>query len=172
MRRAALVGFLCFHVFAISVASLHKQDPHSLTRALRTVFLPLVRPYLLATGTWQQWNLFAPDPLRTAWELRIVGKSTERKDRELLALAPSTLSPFRRAKGLKLLRSLAVDDHLLEIFLRAQCRLSGETLQEVTLTLSSTSLPTTEDLKAKGGWKEFHREWQTRNLGPIRCITL
>jgi hypothetical protein len=56
-KRAAISAFLLFHICAISVWCLPFRLPAS------TAFKGLIRPYMLWSGLFQNWNMFAPDPL-------------------------------------------------------------------------------------------------------------
>jgi hypothetical protein len=42
--------------------------------ALRDRIAPLVGPYLLATGQWQHWGMFAPDPARDTLATEIMAR--------------------------------------------------------------------------------------------------
>ena len=153
----------------MAVAAIPKQDPHALTQAFRTILFPLVRPYILSTSQWQQWNLFAPDPLRESGTMRITGEKADGTRVTLATLGPETVSFFRRAKELKLLRKILEDDQLLHAFALAQCRLPGESLASITLEVATRRTPSPEEVHAAGGWKNIERHEGTRTAGPFPC---
>jgi hypothetical protein len=54
--RLALTTFIIFHLAAITAWSLQSDSP------LIQNFNKLIRPYMLWTGLFQNWDMFAPDP--------------------------------------------------------------------------------------------------------------
>ena len=54
--RVALSAFILFHLLAITAWSLHSDSP------LVQNFTNAIRPYMLWTGLFQNWDMFAPDP--------------------------------------------------------------------------------------------------------------
>jgi len=57
MGRVLLNAFILFHIVSILCWSLPTQP-----RIVRA-YNRLVKPYMLGSGLWQGWNMFAPDPL-------------------------------------------------------------------------------------------------------------
>lgn len=57
LQRAALSAFLAFHLVGV-IAWLMPPC------AIRDRVAPVVGPYLLGTGQWQHWGMFAPEPAR------------------------------------------------------------------------------------------------------------
>jgi hypothetical protein len=59
IRRGAVSAFLLFHLAALVAWNL----PPS---ALQARIVPWFRAYMLPTGLWQNWTMFAPNPMRHA----------------------------------------------------------------------------------------------------------
>jgi len=62
--KTAVALFVLIHMGAVLVFSIPSEAKAPLAGYLRDTVRPRVAPYLLATSQWQEWNLFAPDPLR------------------------------------------------------------------------------------------------------------
>src|SRR5690242_15209139 len=58
VKRAALTGFIAFHLFTILCWAVPSESP--LANACRS----FVRPYVLWAGLFQKWQMFAPNPMR------------------------------------------------------------------------------------------------------------
>ena len=56
MKRVVISAFLAFHIIAITSWCMPIDSP------LRAAFTSVVRPYLLWSGLFQSWNMFAPTP--------------------------------------------------------------------------------------------------------------
>ena len=69
--RTAIILFCLWHMAAIGLYALPSEAHDPLTETLRSHALPIVRPYVLLTSQWQQWNLFSPNPLRRVTTYRI-----------------------------------------------------------------------------------------------------
>jgi hypothetical protein len=67
LRRAALSALIAAHLIAV-VAWLLPPC------ALRERVAPAVAPYLLATGQWQHWGMFAPEPARDTLALEVMAR--------------------------------------------------------------------------------------------------
>lgn len=123
LSQVFIIAFCLFHIAAVAVYSLPDAARDSVTNALRTL-QPYVRPYILLTSQWQQWNLFSPDPLR-----RTVTYAVEREQQgmwaEIAVFDPRSVSIFRHATEFKFLGRLLEGGKdqlpLIEHFLRAQC---------------------------------------------------
>ncbi len=62
--RLGVSAFVAFHVSAISVWTLPDCAIKERTR-------PIFRYYVLPTGMWQWWAIFAPDPIKNTLELSV-----------------------------------------------------------------------------------------------------
>src|SRR3989338_8562400 len=69
LKRTVIILFCIYHMAAVGLFSIPMED--AAMQPLRQTVLPYIRPYLLVTSQWQQWNLFAPDPLRRVTEFAI-----------------------------------------------------------------------------------------------------
>ncbi len=69
----------------------------------------LTRPYIMITSQWQQWNMFAPDPLRRVSGLEFeVQRAGEWQP--YLLLNADTIQWWRRAHFLKIARRMTEED--------------------------------------------------------------
>jgi len=100
LREPLIALFVLWHGFAIGTYTipLDAHDPFS--EGFRRTFLPLVRPYILLTSQWQQWNLFAPDPLRSVVTYE-VQKRTALGWETLEKIEPGTYPWWRHAAQFK-----------------------------------------------------------------------
>lgn len=62
--KAAVALFCAWHMAAIGVYTIPGEARDSVSRWLMDNAVPRVSHYVLLTSQWQQWNLFAPNPLR------------------------------------------------------------------------------------------------------------
>lgn len=63
VKRWAISAFLLLHLAALAVWNF----PNC---AIRARLLPTFATYMLPTGLWQNWTMFAPDPMRHAFMLQ------------------------------------------------------------------------------------------------------
>ncbi len=109
---------------SVAVYALPWEAQGSLTSAVRAVLLPAMRPYILLTSQWQQWNLFSPNPLQ-----RVVTYEVQMDDGDrwttVRTIAPDFISTFRHATEFKFLgRILEGNDMMFPVvdrFLQAEC---------------------------------------------------
>src|SRR5687768_11713294 len=96
LKRSAIISFVLWHMFAVVVYALPHDADDRLNTWIRSELKPIVRPYILLTSQWQQWNLFSPDPLR-----RVTAYDIQRNDREgwttIKVIDWNTLSAARQA---------------------------------------------------------------------------
>ena len=104
LSQTFIIVFCLFHMIAVAVYSLPDAARDEVTYALRRLG-PVIRPYMLLTSQWQQWNLFSPDPLQRSVTYRI-----EKEDKKgwsaVTTVDPRTASVFRRAAEFKVLNRL------------------------------------------------------------------
>mgnify|MGYP003340480281 CR=1 FL=1 len=103
--RFFLFLFFCLHILAVSVAAIprHADDPFS--RTVRSVWSPLSHPYVTLTGQWQNWGLFAPDPLERAIEYHIDVVEGQMRI-GTITLGPDSILRRRRTNLLKIMRQM------------------------------------------------------------------
>ncbi len=63
IRRWAVSAFLLFHLSALTVWNIP-------ICAIRNRLVTSFAPYMMPTGLWQNWTMFAPDPMRHAFMLQ------------------------------------------------------------------------------------------------------
>ncbi len=119
-----IIAFCVWHMAAVGIYSVPESVADPSLNNLRNAFVPFIRPYLLLTSQWQQWNLFSPDPLRRVVEYHI---EQARSDRWVTVnvIAPRTLAWWRNADELKMMNNLENDDqNTLQLriqYLKNQC---------------------------------------------------
>lgn len=64
LMQIGIVLFCLWQMFAVAVYAIPREAMDNFSIAMRTLLIPVVTPYMLATSQWQLWNLFSPDPLR------------------------------------------------------------------------------------------------------------
>lgn len=62
--KTAIALFCVWHMAAIGIYSIPGDSQATVATWLRNNALPRVSHYVLLSSQWQQWNLFAPNPLR------------------------------------------------------------------------------------------------------------
>ncbi|MBI3331662.1 hypothetical protein HYZ99_01745 [Candidatus Peregrinibacteria bacterium] len=103
--RWIVILFCIWHGSAIAFYSLPPDTESATLNEIRRVTIRLFRPYMLATSQWQQWNLFAPNPLRRV--VRYVIQVRQANTWKTIAVLDSgTIEWWRDADELKLLRRL------------------------------------------------------------------
>jgi hypothetical protein len=121
--RPLLILFLLWHMAAVAAWSVPEVASDPVARFVRATVTPLVRPYILLTSQWQQWNLLAPDPPSTTFALLLI--VTEGKSVRRIAFPPAELNRFTRWNERNVLGNILDDGQgnqpLLESYLRSLC---------------------------------------------------
>ncbi len=124
MKKLVILIFFSLQALSIGIGSIPGGAKDPLSAALKLSFEPLTRPYLLFTGQWQNWNLFAPDPLRESLTFDIDFLQDEKKMASV-PLAPESIPWMQRTYLLKIMRHLWNDGEmypaLRKEFLRSLC---------------------------------------------------
>lgn len=124
LPRAAIILFCLWQIAAVGAYALPDAAKDPLAVWLRGNVQPIVRPYILLTSQWQQWNIFSPDPLQ-----RVTTYSVEVDHGDawgtLQTWSPQTVSALQHAHIFKMLGRLLEGTSptlpLIEHFLRVQC---------------------------------------------------
>ncbi|MBI3893013.1 MAG: hypothetical protein HY303_15955 [Candidatus Wallbacteria bacterium] len=88
--KALLSGWLAWHLMAIALAAIPLPEP------ARARLLPLVKPYLLWTGCWELWDMFAPNPPDWNTRLEAVVTFQDGSQSTFDFARPELLPPARR----------------------------------------------------------------------------
>ncbi len=62
--KCVVIAFVLWHMFAVAVYAIPSDAQDRFAKFTQSTLLPKVTTYILFTSQWQQWNLFAPDPIR------------------------------------------------------------------------------------------------------------
>lgn len=162
--RALLALALLWHTAAVTAYAL--DLPMTLRRA--------TDPYMLLTGQWQRWNMFAPDPetrvARYALEHRVAGMGAW----ETLETAdPARLPGTRRPSSLKLmadlLASLPRTEPVVRRLLDRACTAHGlPPGRPVRFVEWVSSLPDDGAARTAAQWREIGA---ARTFLPDRSVT-
>lgn len=134
--RLAILAFCAWHMLSVS---LYLMPPIGVLSPLQSV----TKPYVLLLSQWQQWNIFAPDPLRTSTVYRIE-TSDAGTWKTIRTIDAKTFAWYERAKELKILERLEDGwDKLLPSYLASLCPSLHADAAEKTIRLigSSETLP-------------------------------
>jgi hypothetical protein len=175
LRHALIILFCLFHMAAVAAYAIPSPAADRFSSWIRTRITPKVRPYLLVTSQWQQWNMFSPDPIRVVTRYVI-----ERRDGdawiEHRAIDADSVSWWRHAASMKALDRLLEQKPSLvplrEYFLRFFCAdeelASGGALRLVYLT---SFIPYHRKLQTISWWRAWKPEWTSTADVEISCAT-
>lgn len=171
--RLLLAAFCVWHMAAVALYALPAVARDPLTLSLRRTLLPIVRPYVLLTSQWQQWDLFSPDPLGRVTTYAVDAERDGAWQR-IETITPSTYSVFRHGTQFKLLMRLledyAAQSLLTERFLQSTCTqhaLAPGT--RVRLAYLWYLLPMTDLPLSLGAWERFAPAVNTFTGSEVLC---
>lgn len=105
MKKTIVIAFFFLHALSLGIGSIPSGAKDPLSEGIRMFFSPVTNLYLNATGQWQNWNLFAPDPARNTLTFEIdLTEGGMRKG--TVALTPQGIPWMRRTALLKIMRQL------------------------------------------------------------------
>ena len=172
LKRTVIILFCIYHMAAVGLFSIPMED--AAMQPLRQTVLPYIHPYLLITSQWQQWNMFAPDPLRRVTEFAI-----EMRQGGAWVLSesinPKTIPWWRDDDELKLLRHLEIGEEKMEPlrlrYLEMHCREknfpAGTTLRLMVhwyiIQKPPFALPVDK-------WGVVSPTWHTKSAGEFTCL--
>jgi hypothetical protein len=106
LRTFAKVGvalFCVWHMAAVGLYSIPGDAKDPVAAWLCAHAVPRVTKYLLLTSQWQQWNLFAPNPLRRIVFYRVETSNADGDWAYVASVNADTYGPWRHAVRFKLL---------------------------------------------------------------------
>ena len=103
--RWIIILFCVWHATAVALYSLPPDAKNPLIVSLRNNGMRIFRPYVLLTSQWQQWNLFAPDPLRRVVRYFVEIRIDDRWE-TFAVLDSRTIAWWRDGDELKMLRRM------------------------------------------------------------------
>ncbi len=101
--KAAIAVFCVWHVAAVGLYSIPGDAKDPVATFLRAHATPRVTPYVLVTSQWQQWNLFAPNPLRRIIFYRVEKQNAVGDWSYVASINDHTYSYWRHSVHFKLL---------------------------------------------------------------------
>lgn len=158
--KTAVVLFVAFHMGAVLAFSLPADARDPISRSIRSALRPRIAPYMLVTSQWQEWNLFAPDPLRAVQSYSVDAEDGVRW-KTVADIGPGTFPWWRHATYAKLLPAILKKerndfDVFRERFLQMMCNDLGipdGTL--VRLRENEYVLPYLEGHEGNGWWESW-----------------
>lgn len=101
--KTGIALFCIWHMAAIGAYSIPSDARDRFSTWMRGHVIPVVTPYVLQTSQWQQWNLFAPNPLRRIVFYRVDRQTDGGGWTEAAAINRTTYGTWRHAVRFKLL---------------------------------------------------------------------
>lgn len=168
--KIAIVLFCVWHMFAVAIYIIPDEADGTIPAFLKTEILPYVRPYILMTSQWQQWNIFAPDPIRRVsfYEIDVLQNGRWEAG---LRIDRSTYSWRNRAKEFKIIRRTNENgDEAAKNYLTSLCR-DGTFGEGTTVRMVEDFyvLPTGKELTSMDGWSHFTPIHEGKELATITC---
>lgn len=124
--RPVLLAFLLWHMAAVAFYALPPGGQALFPQSVRSWLGERVRPYVFTLSQWQQWNIFAPDPLRrvSRYVVETQADAGSPWTRVEDLLPPGRFSPFEHSMRMKFYGELFEQDGrepLVERFLQRYC---------------------------------------------------
>jgi hypothetical protein len=101
--KVSVALFCAWHMVAVGLYTIPAESTDRLSRWIADNATPHVTKYMLITSQWQQWNLFAPDPLRRIVFYRIETQNAEGGWAYVGSVNRQTYGGLRHAVRFKLL---------------------------------------------------------------------
>lgn len=100
--KVMVIAAVVWHMFAVFIYAIPSDAQDRFAKFTQSALLPYVTDYILYTSQWQQWNLFAPDPIRrvTYYQLQT---STPSGWRDVVTFQPGSFPWWQHANRFKLL---------------------------------------------------------------------
>lgn len=159
--------FFFWHAVSIALYAIPSLAGDPLSNFLRLQAVPIVRSYILWTSQWQQWNLFAPDPLR-----RVTHYHLQRLDLvsdawiDVAIFRPGSFLWWKHATRFKILdrifdleerdRKIPLQKH----FLQKMCReFNLPPLTSIRILFRYYVIPQTPKLTSFSWWRTWQPTW-------------
>ena len=173
LKQIGIVIFCLWHMAAVAVYALPWEATDPVTVWSNAHVLPIVKPYILWTSQWQQWNLFSPDP-KGAYSLFRIEAADGPTWNIVESLAPADFTFLDRCDELKVLRRLEETDNnwqeLRDRYLQNACaRLNLAAGTPVRMMAKSTHLPRTRAPLLS--WQEWEPDWYEWQVASAFCAT-
>lgn len=167
LRHTFIPLFCLWHMFAVSAYVIPISRPGGMGSIGQTLH-DVSAPYVLALSQWQQWNLFAPDPIRRV-SLYSIDMDVGNQWIPTPLVDPTTRPFYEYAKLMKVLGRLETTHHsLVNSFLLYECRnLEGSDNHRLRLRIDVFNLPSNLiDLRQRRGTSPTTSQ---RIAGTVLC---
>ena len=173
LRKLVIIPFFFFHAIAVGAYSVPRETEDAFSVWTRGNLVPIVQPYLFWTSQWQQWNLFAPNPLRRVTRYTI----EERRGntwQQIALLSYDTIPWWRDADELKILRHTEQSGELWKelqrAYLAVECRdralAPGTALR---MAYHSAIIPYLAEPRPIDDWLRWNPSWETEHGVSFYC---
>ena len=100
--KCCVAAFVTWHMFAVGVYAVPGAAEDRFAKFAQSTLLPRVSTYILLSSQWQQWNLFAPDPIRRITYYRFEQDTPDGWE-EVVTLQPGSYPWWLHATRFKIL---------------------------------------------------------------------
>ncbi|MBI3336239.1 hypothetical protein HYZ98_01585 [Candidatus Peregrinibacteria bacterium] len=169
--------FFFWHAGAVAIYAIPSIVSDPVSVFLRSHASSIVRPYVLLTSQWQQWNLFAPDPLR-----RVTHYHFQRLDPvrdvwvDIAVFRPGAFLWWKHATRFKILdRVFDLDERdrktpLQKHFLEKMCReFNLPSSTSVRMLHRYYVIPHIPELTSFSWWRTWQPAWSFMEGTSLSC---
>lgn len=108
--KTGIALFCLWHMIGVGVFSLPVDSKNVVKEWMFAHVAPITRPYMLITSQWQQWNLFAPNPLRRIVFYRIERENIDGEWAYVDSINQTSFTPWRHSVRFKLYSQVLEED--------------------------------------------------------------
>lgn len=174
--KTGIALFCVWHMAAIGLYSLPGDANDRVSRWLNDNVTGHVVPYMLMTSQWQQWNLFAPNPLRRIVFYRVETENAQGNWAYVASVNDKTYSTWRHAVRFKLLGQALEEDtdrpELAERTAQIFCREFGlDPDAGIRIWHEVTVIPYVHPSPSKAWWNSWKPQFESTLAIETRCAS-
>lgn len=177
LRTFAKVGIALFCAWHMAAIGLYTIPGEATDRASRWVLdnvTPHATKYVLMTSQWQQWNLFAPNPLRRITFYRVETQNAEGSWAYVTSVNRYTYGGMRHAVRFKLLGQALEEDttrpELAERAAQVFCKEFGfEPEENIRIWHETTVVPYVHPSPSKAWWDAWEPAFESSLAIETTC---
>lgn len=172
--KTAVASAVVLHMAAVFAFSIPSAASGRLATYVRDTVNPQLGPYLLLTSQWQEWNLFAPDPLRQIRTFAVDAEDGVRW-KTVASFEPGAFPWWRHATYAKLLPAALMKERLdydvfRERFLQILCNDLGLPPNAmVRLRENMEIIPYADEHQPKTWWDSQEKNADTTVIHMTNC---